>query len=144
MGALTPVLLVRAPGQVSLVHELALSIIPSPTPPCAPLPDFASVPEGLRLRFAFWAIRGSSDFVQFPQSHQSHVAVSSSCCRPCWPGSLRTNRSLSVALHLILRSRSHFRFSWWEAPPGRVFHPLAHVHSQAHGRRPPRRLISSG
>src|ERR1700740_1597697 len=30
-------LLLLAPGQVSLIHELALSDIPSPTTPCAPV-----------------------------------------------------------------------------------------------------------
>src|SRR5260221_156638 len=34
-GTLTPALLPSAPGQVSLVHELALPVIPSLTTPCA-------------------------------------------------------------------------------------------------------------
>jgi len=77
MGALTPALLLPAPGQVSLITDRALPDIQSPPTLCAPVPAMLLAPGRLRLRFALVAIGGSSDFVHYSQSRQSHLAVSS-------------------------------------------------------------------
>src|ERR1044071_1641462 len=81
MGTLTPVLLRRAPGQVSLLTELALPDIHSPPTPCAPALAMLLAPGRLGLCFGLLPISGASDFVHCSQSRQSHVAVSSSSCR---------------------------------------------------------------
>ena len=78
MGALTPALLLPAPGQVSLITDHALPDIQSPPTPCAPVPAMLLAPGRLCLRFAWAAIGGSSDFAHYSQSRQSHKAVSSS------------------------------------------------------------------
>jgi len=78
MGALTPALLLPAPGQVSLITDRAFPDIQSPPTPCAPAPAMLLAPVRLRLRFAAKAHGGSSDFVHCSQSRQSHQAVSSS------------------------------------------------------------------
>src|SRR6266513_2588466 len=78
MGALTPTLLLPAPGQVSLITGHALPDIQSPTTPCAPVPAMLLAPVRLGHRLAWEAIGGSSDFVHDSQSRQSHRAVSSS------------------------------------------------------------------
>ena len=77
MGALTPALLLHAPGQVSLITDHALPDIQSPPTPCAPVPAMLLVPGRLCPRFAWAAIGGSSDFAHYSQSRQSHQAVSS-------------------------------------------------------------------
>ncbi len=77
-GALTPALLLPAPGQVSLITERAFPDIPSPTTPCAPVfrPYFL-FRAGLASGSLSFATGGSSDFVHHWQSHQSHQAESS-------------------------------------------------------------------
>ena len=133
MRTLTPVLLLPAPEQVSLIHEHALQDIPSPTTPCAPVSGYAfgSGQAWPTIRLSL-AIVGSSDFVLSQQSRQSHKAESSLC------------RGLFTARHLYGLS-FHFQllptpprgdavsFSYWRlAPPERDFHPPMHARSQAH------------
>ena len=85
-------------------------------------------------RFALVAIGGSSDFVHYPQSHQSYPAVSSSF----WESPLDSS-VYGLSFHFQLLSTSPrgdavtFRY-WRLAPPERDFHPPPSVHSQAHGR----------
>ena len=133
MRTLTPAHLLPAHGQVSLIHELALPDIPSPTTPCAPVPALllssgqASPAIGLGL-----AIAGSSDFAHYSQSHQSHKAVSSSFR---WPFQTIQFYGLSVHFQLLSTPCHHdaVTFSYWRvAPPDRDSHPAVHAHSQAH------------
>src|SRR5919197_834954 len=63
MGTLTPVLLLPAPGQVSLVHELCASRHSVSTHPMRPCAGDASVPVRLGHRFALGAAGGASDFI---------------------------------------------------------------------------------
>ena len=77
-GTLTPVPLL--PGQVSLVSQRALPVVPSPPTPCAPVCRRCFLfRTGLASDSLCRAIGGSSDFAHCSQSHQSHEAVSSSC-----------------------------------------------------------------
>jgi len=111
MGALTPALLLLAPGQVSLITDHALPDIQSPPTPCAPVPAMLLAPDRLRLRFALAASGGSSDFVHCSRSRQSHQAVSSLYRGPLIdPSVLQAVCSLPVALHLTSRWRSYFPF----------------------------------
>src|ERR1044071_9306781 len=135
MGTLTPALLLPAPRQVALITERAFPDIQSPTTPCAPVfrPCFL-LRAGLATDSLCWAIGGSSDFVHYSQSHQSHQAVSSLC-----RGHLRARQfyGLSFRFQLLSTSRRRFAvtfYSWWEAPPQRDFHPPMHALSQAHER----------
>lgn len=134
MGTLTPVLLLRAPAQVSLITERAFPDIPSPSTPCAPVfrPYFL-LRAGLASDSLGFAIGGSSDFVHCSQSRRSHQAVSSLYRR-------RVARQLyGLSVHFQLLSTRHrwlavtFRY-WREAPPKRDFHPPMHARSQAHER----------
>jgi len=92
-----------------------------------PCRGYASLRFRLGLRLALGAIGGSSDFVQYPQSRQSHPAASSSYCR--------SSLDLSVyglSFHFQLLSTSPrgdaVTFGYWRfAPPGRDFHPPAQV-----------------
>ena len=110
MRTLTPVLLLPAPEQVSLVHRHALPDIPSPTTPCAPVfRQCFLLRAGLASDSPLWAITSSSDFAHHSLSHQSHQAVSSLCRSPRWAAVLRTIRSLPVALHPVSPRRSYFQ-----------------------------------
>ena len=91
MGTLTPAPLLPAPGQVSLIHDHALPVIPSPTTPCAPVfRQCFLLRAGLASDSLCVAIGGSSDFALLRQSHQSHQAVSSLCRNP-WLGCSSTD-----------------------------------------------------
>src|SRR5438445_11210128 len=104
MRTLSPVRLLPAPGQGSLVHGSVLPDIRSPPTPCAPGAALLWLRFGLGPRFALSAIGGSSDFAHCSQSRQSHKAVSSSLRgSPLDSSVLRTVPSLSVALHLTSR-----------------------------------------
>ena len=88
---LTPAPLLPAPGQVSLIHDHALPVIPSPTTPCAPVfRQCFLLRAGLATDSLCVAIGGSSDFALLRQSHQSHQAVSSLCRNP-WLGCSSTD-----------------------------------------------------
>ena len=134
MRTLTPVLLLPAPEQVSLVHHHALPDIPSPTTPCASVPAMLPAPVRLGPRFALGAIGGSSDFAHYSQSRQSHMAVSSLCRRArlrssstdyLFTSSCSPRRVAGTQLLSVVRR---------EAPPERDFHPPVRTGSQAHER----------
>ena len=135
-GALTPALLLPAPGRVSLITQHALPDIQSPPTPCAPAPAVLLVPGRLCLRFTCAAIGGSSDFAHCSQSRQSHKAVSSS-----YRGILHPLSSIGCLFasscsppHLaVTQLLSVFRR---EAPPGRDFHPPVHALSLSSARDP--------
>src|SRR2546423_15357605 len=74
MGTLTPVLLLPAPEQVSLVHQRALPDIPSPTTPCASAPAMLRLPGRLGPRFALGAIGGCSSVPLQPHSRPWHLS----------------------------------------------------------------------
>ena len=100
MRILTPGLLLRAPGQVSLIHELALLDIPSPITPCAPGSGNAlgSGQAWPATRFGF-AIAGTSDFAHTWQSRQSHKAVSS-----LYRGPVKARQFYGLSFHVQLLS----------------------------------------
>ena len=82
-------------------------------------------PGRLGLRFALFAIGGSSDFAHSQQSRQSHKAVSSSLWGPPLGPSV-----YGLSFHFQLLSTpprgDAVTFSYWRlAPPERDFHPLA-------------------
>ena len=132
MRTLTPVPLLPAPGQGSLITEHALQDIPSPTTPCAPDSGHAlGTGQAWPTSRLGLASRGSSDFAHYSQSHQSHQAESSLCRSP--PGPLFYGLSFHFQLLSTPPRRDAVTFSYWRlAPPERDSHPPVRAPSQAH------------
>ena len=135
--ALSPVLLLPAPGQVSLIHVLALPVIPPPTTPCAPaLRPYFSFRAGLASDSSrpCGTISGSSDFAHYSQSRQSHKAVSSS-----YRSALKAPLFCGLSVHFQLLSTPYHHGAVTFSYPagssaGERLSLSVHAHSQAHER----------
>ena len=132
-GTLTPALLFRAPGQVSLVHRTCTSRHSVSNHPCAPVfrPCFFA-PGGLGQRLAFARYRRFFGLrtllaVSSVASGRIEFVLRAYIARQLY----------GLSIHFQLLSTRHRWLavtfsSWREAPPKRDFHPPMHALSQAH------------
>src|SRR6266705_2455918 len=132
MRTLTPDPLLQHRVRYPWFTKHALPDIPSPPTPCASAPAMLLAPGRLGPRFAFPAIGGSSDFVHYSQSRQSHKAVSSLCRGRCFAHSSTDYLFTSSCSPRPVAGTQLLLVVWREAPPGRDFHPPVRAGSQAH------------
>jgi hypothetical protein len=106
---LTPVPLLRAPAQVSLIHVPALPDIPSPTTPAPPSSGLASCSGRAWPPIRFPSLSAVLRTSLIPSSLVSRIRPYRVCvATPLWAAVLRTVRSLPVALHPVSPRRSYF------------------------------------